>query len=83
MHNSTITPDVDLSPVDLATEKATINVGFLEHPAIGLLLIEPNSGQLAQGTVTGQSLLTKSVNYRTHCHTLVHINLLDLRDKSF
>ena len=66
MHNSTITPDVDLSRVDLATEKATINIGFLQHHAIGLLLVEPNSGQLPQGTVTGQSLLTKSVNYRTH-----------------
>lgn len=34
MHNSTIAPDVDLVHVDLVTEKATVNIGFLEDQAI-------------------------------------------------
>ena len=62
MHNSTIAPDVELVLVDLATEKATINIGALEDQAIDYLLIKSSSGQLPQGTVTSQGLLTKPVN---------------------
>ena len=62
MANSTIAPDVDLVHVDLVTEKATVNIGFLEDQAIDYLLIKPSSSQLPQGTVTSQGLLTKPVN---------------------
>ena len=62
MPNSTIAPDIDLVHVDLATEKATVNIGILEDQAIDYLLIKPSSSQLPQGTVTSQGLLTKPVN---------------------